>query len=511
MKSNSYWKKRFEQLEESSNKKAKNTIKELEPIFESAEKEIESKISVWYQRFATNNNITIQEAKKWLNDKQLDELKWSVEEYIKYGEENAINQKWLKELENASAKFHINRLEALKLQTRQTIEALYRKEEDTIKGLLKGVYEDGYYNTIYEIQKGLNIGYDVAKVDSNVLEKIISKPWSTDGRNFSDRIWSSKEQLINSLHSELTKACLLGKNPREVVKKIKDSFGVSEKQAARLVYTEQAYFNSLSQLDGYKNLGVNKFEVIGTLDGKTCSTCGDMDGMIFDLKDYEPGVTANPFHPRCRCTTAPAIDEEFDIAERAARDENGKTYYVPSNMKYNEWKEKYVKENITDSASKVIVGAKATKELTTNEEYAISTYIGSESYIINESLRNNTALDERLTEVVKNLDIALDKMPNYEGIVTRSVSISSEDIDYFLKKYPEGKIMSHNEFLSTTVGEIYNPEARVQMEIISKTGKDIRKYNKAEQEILFKRDVRFFVRKIDTADDYFVKIYLEEV
>lgn len=58
---------------------------------------------------------------------------------------------------------------------------------------------------------------------------------------------------------------------------------------------------------------------------------------------------------------------------------------------------------------------------------------------------------------------------------------------------------------------IYNPEARIQMEIKSKTGKDIRKYNKKEQEILFKMNVEFYVKKIDFSDDYYVKIYLEEV
>ncbi len=71
--------------------------------------------------------------------------------------------------------------------------------------------------------------------------------------------------------------------------------------------------------------------------------------------------------------------------------------------------------------------------------------------------------------------------------------------------------MSHNEFLSTTVGDTYNPEARVQMKIISETGKDIRKYNELEQEILFKRNIEFKVTKIDTTDDYYVKIYLKEV
>ncbi|MEI3507810.1 MAG: hypothetical protein V8R01_01550 [Bacilli bacterium] len=132
-------------------------------------------------------------------------------------------------------------------------------------------------------------------------------------------------------------------------------------------------------------------------------------------------------------------------------------------------------------------------------------------YKINDNLRNGIELSNHYENVVNNLDKALDKMDNYEGIVTRSVWINSEDIDYFLKDYKENTVMYHKSFLSSTSGDIYNPEARVQMTIKSKTGKDIRKYNEKEQEILFKRDVNFLVEKVDTSDDYYVKIYLKEV
>lgn len=61
------------------------------------------------------------------------------------------------------------------------------------------------------------------------------------------------------------------------------------------------------------------------------------------MKDYQPGVTAPPFHVYCRSTTVPYFDEQFDIGERAARDEEtGKTYYIPDDMNYQEWKETFV-------------------------------------------------------------------------------------------------------------------------------------------------------------------------
>ena len=64
MKNSKYWQKRFEQIEDSSNRIASQVAKETEKMFQDAEKEIEKEISVWYQRFATNNGIKIQDAKE---------------------------------------------------------------------------------------------------------------------------------------------------------------------------------------------------------------------------------------------------------------------------------------------------------------------------------------------------------------------------------------------------------------------------------------------------------------
>ena len=55
------------------------------------------------------------------------------------------------------------------------------------------------------------------------------------------------------------------------------------------------------------------------------------------------GVTAPPFHVWCRSTTVPFFDDDFDdIGERAARGEDGKTYYVPANMTYHQWEKGFV-------------------------------------------------------------------------------------------------------------------------------------------------------------------------
>ena len=68
----------------------------------------------------------------------------------------------------------------------------------------------------------------------------------------------------------------------------------------------------------------------------------EMDGKHFPMKDYKIGVTVPPFHPNCRGCTCPYFNDEFTTGERVARGADGKKYYVPENMTYEEWKKNFV-------------------------------------------------------------------------------------------------------------------------------------------------------------------------
>ena len=90
----------------------------------------------------------------------------------------------------------------------------------------------------------------------------------------------------------------------------------------------------------YKELDVDEYKIIATLDKRTSQICREMDGKHFPVSEMKAGVTAPPFHPWCRTDTAPYFDdwEEMGISpERAARDQADQVYYVPENMTYREW------------------------------------------------------------------------------------------------------------------------------------------------------------------------------
>lgn len=341
MRNADYWRGRFSILEDSAHREAQKTIQDMEELYLDAQRSVQKEIESWYARFAVNNQISLTDARKWLTAGQLEEFHWSVEQYIKIGEQAGLDAAWLKKLENASARFHISRLEAVQTGIQQQLELLYGNQVDSLDALLKKVVGNGYTHTAFEVQKGVGLGWDITGLDQKKLETLLSKPWTTDERTFRDRCWLNKNDLVGSVSKSLTQGLLRGDSPAKITTAIQKQFGVHRYKAGRLVNTETTYFNAVATKECYKDLDVEMVEIIETLDSHTCSICGGLDGTVIPISQYEPGVTVPPFHPNCRGTTAPAIDPKY-AGERAARNADGDVYYVPANMKYADWVQTFV-------------------------------------------------------------------------------------------------------------------------------------------------------------------------
>lgn len=337
-KTRDYWRKRFELLEDAQHRRSLFYYAELEKTYLETMKSLEADILRWYERFAKNEGITLDEAKQLIRGDDLKEFKWSVEDYIEYGQKNAINQQWVKQLENASSRVHISRLESLKIQLQHHVEKLYGGQIAGFERLMKEAYQEQYYHTAFEVQSAFNVGFTFQKLDEARLTQIISKPWTADNMTFSAKIWRDRGMLIDTLHKELTMAIAKGESPHRLISVMQKKMNTSRSNAARLVLTESAFFSSAAQKEAFKELDVEKYEIVATLDSRTSDVCQTMDGRVFALADYSPGTTAHPFHPRCRTTTAPYFEDDY--SERIARNFDGKVHYVPSDMKYGEWKEK---------------------------------------------------------------------------------------------------------------------------------------------------------------------------
>lgn len=338
MKSAEYWQKRAEQVGDLQHAKAGQYTRTLYKEYERAKRAIQRDIDVFHGRYASNNGVSLAEAKKQLTAGDLKEFKMSLEEFIDKAKNNK-DGKWTKMLNNAYYRTRVSRLEALELQITNQIRLLAHGQEQGLNDLLGGVYEDTYYRSIYEIQKGVGIGVSFAKLDTETIECAIKTPWL--GGNFSSRVWGNADKLAAQLPTTLAQSFASGRSTAQTSVLIAKRMDVSFSAAEALINTETAYIVTEATFDGYRESGVVKrYQYVATLSERTCKVCGAMDGRTFKLSEKMIGINASPLHTRCRCTSVAAFSDYEDVGQRIANED--KAYYVDGDMTFKQWKKEYV-------------------------------------------------------------------------------------------------------------------------------------------------------------------------
>lgn len=427
-----YWKDRALALENANNSSARNFAKDISNVYDSAIRDLDGELNKWYSRFAKNEGITLTEAKRVLSTRELEAFRMDVHEYIKKGQ--SLNPQWRKQLEQASVRVHVSRLEALKVQTQQVAERMKGEIADSFDEFAIKTYSDQYYKTIFEIQKGSGIGFDIMKLDEKQLRKVINKSWAVDGKNFSKRIWDDRTKLVNELHQTLSKGIIQGLSPKEMSSELAKRMGVSKSNAERLIFTESAFFANQATIDSYKELDVEKYEILATLDTRTTPICREMDGKTFDLADVMVGVNYPPFHVRCRTTTVPFFDDEFTkLEERAARNELGEYYTVPASMKYKEWFSTFVEGGSKDGLAKVVTSVFKSKinDIKGQLDQSYET-LESKQNEINQLKKEKRSLENDIAD----LEFEKNKVIPYgeKALVDKYEKMNVNEINYNLKK-----------------------------------------------------------------------------
>lgn len=458
-KNRDYWEERQVKREAKAFTTIQDVEKEYKIALEKAKQNINKELSRIGTTYMKDNNLSYHEALKLLKGDEYKVWKKDLHDYMKEYS-NLLKtapleaKKLYLEIETLSARSRMSHLDSLKAQVDMELIKVSSGADETVKNTLSSIYRDTYT----EVTKDLGINVIVSR---DKIKAVLDRPWS--GANFSERLWSNTDKLAQTVKQEIVNGMIQGINLQTMTKRVSERFETAKKNdVERLLRTEVNYTLNQATLDGYKEAGIEKYEFSATLDSRTSQICSELNGEIFETKKAAVGLNYPPMHPRCRSTTKPIIDYESLIKQ--GREE--------------------IKE----------------KDLTPDEESAIIRYIGSDSYKINEPLRNGSELTQDQKEWIKTLDRALDKMPVYEGEVTRSLSFKlqgKEALKEFLNSHIVGKEITYSAYTSATIGEIYNPNGEVQLTIISKTARDITSLNAGEQEILFERNKRFKVIKYE--------------
>ena len=222
----------------------------------------------------------------------------------KYSQEKAINEISAMILDNISGDGKILLSPNLVAEVRQSVTNNLNDLSNYQIDFVTDVVEDCYTTAVQKTAKLIGFKTDWKLVRQEMIDRAVNTP--INGKIFSNRIWDNTNKLANRIYDDVIDCVKNGEQPKRIIKKIKDDYGVSAYQAKRLVNTEVAKVVNAAQMDIYRDSGVvEKVLYTATLEDNTCDTCADLDGKVFDL-DKAPNL---PIHPMCRCCLVPVVDD----------------------------------------------------------------------------------------------------------------------------------------------------------------------------------------------------------
>ena len=336
----SYWKKRQEAMYKAGEMQVNQYFTRLEKAFNQTKRELQKTIEAFYFRYAEENGLSYAAAQKRLDKEELGEL----QDFMNLAMQNI--GKYNQTVNNMSLKARITRYQALGVQVDAILRQLYALDyEAQAKETMQEVYEESYYRTWYSIDQYRGFHSNFAQVDPVTVQTLLEYPFN--GAAFSIRLWKQKDHLQTQLMEAMTTIMIQGKHPSTLTAEFAKKMNSKKFVAYRLLHTESSFLMSEATHAGYKEDGVEKYQILAILDSKTCGICGDLDGNVYEVGKEVVGVNMPPFHPLCRCTDTPYYDD-MDLSDitRVARDpETGKNYDVPGDMTYKEWHAQYIEQN----------------------------------------------------------------------------------------------------------------------------------------------------------------------
>lgn len=334
-----YWEKRQLETYKAGEMKVNQYYTKLEKAFNQTKRELQKTVESFYFRYAKENGLSYAAAQVGLSKEELGEL----EDFITLAMDNI--GKYNQTVNNMSIKARITRCQALEAQIDALLRELYAIDYQTSgEKAMQEVYAESYYRTWYNIDQYKGFHAAFAQINPLDVEELLKYPFN--GANFSARIWKQKEYLQTQLMESLTTMMVQGKNPQTLASDFAKKMNTKKFDAYRLLHTESSFLINEATHAGYKEDGVEKYQILATLDSKTCDICGDLDGKVYEVEKAITGKNMPPFHCFCRCTDVPYYDD-MDLTDmtRVARDpRTGKYVDVPADMTYKEWKTRFIKE-----------------------------------------------------------------------------------------------------------------------------------------------------------------------
>ena len=342
MKNQDYWTQRKANLIYEQMDKAEKQADKFDDVYRQSKAYLDKQINKIFDKFQRDYGLSERDARHVLKNmkdqKDLNELRKVLE-----ARPNDPNiQRLLADLDSPAYAYRMKRLERLSADLDLMRSSIYLSEKQGSDGFYSDLMKDSYYKATFDLQQQTGLAYSFSDLPETEIKRLKAFKWT--GEAYSDRIWSNTGALASSVKDELLVSLMTGRSVRDTSQAIAERFEVGQNKARRLIRTESAFFHNQMELLSYEDAEITKYKFVAVLDKRTSHICQQHDNKVYNTDEAVPGVNYPPLHPWCRSTTI-AHDDDIDYSklERRARNpKTGKVEYVPADMSYKEWYDKYV-------------------------------------------------------------------------------------------------------------------------------------------------------------------------
>lgn len=343
-----YWEERSIDIENKRYKELGEFEKVLQENYNEQIQGMEKTINDFLSKYASDNKLTIQQAEQTLTKVEMEQYVKEMKKYHdKYKE--IKDPEILEKMNLLNARQKMTRMQLLKAQLENEKVAMVMQQTELIEEFLSEQYTKTFEDTSEMIANEMNLDKAFMTAPTSNLAPIIQYPYT--GTMFSEAIWNTTDKLVRNLVSTLKTGMVQGKGIDKMVADLRNRMTDKNGKPStfdlrRIVRTESRFIQERAMEDANKEYGIEKYKIINA-DTKTrkgkhkdrnknamCSVCEKKGGTVHLESERRKGVNSPPFHPHCRCVTAPYVDEKElkqlheDFVEKVKQLKKGKEQQV---------------------------------------------------------------------------------------------------------------------------------------------------------------------------------------
>ena len=178
------YRQRSEWIEDAKMRVLQNTrrtdeaARELIFLYDEAAYNVEKEINALFARFARDNALTDAQASQLLSGREYSTWRKSIEKYMAEASGAAKDSKAMLELNTLAMKSRISQKERLLANIYQSMIDLAGDSNARLETLLGDMLKVNYYESCFAIQRGIGMGFNVARLDEKLIRQVLAHPWS---------------------------------------------------------------------------------------------------------------------------------------------------------------------------------------------------------------------------------------------------------------------------------------------------------------------------------------------